>query len=142
MGGPILKAFVTGFFIFLKELRSKTSLIFLGAFCFLSFLVAAGLWQKTDVSVTVFLQSAATLGLDCFVTATGWLGSPEFTGLAALAGAVLIWRRYSTNLAAAFLSAMALATIIEMAAKLWVPQLPIPDEFQRGCGKLPGLFFF
>ncbi|MBI2070732.1 MAG: phosphatase PAP2 family protein [Elusimicrobia bacterium] len=131
----------TGILEFVHRLISRPSLIGLGFFAALCVIVGAGRLESFDWSSMRFLQSFGSKGLDCFVAAFGYLGSAELTGLAALFFALTAYHRFGPAAALAVIAAMALGTVIELAAKLYLPQMPIPEGVHRFCRRsLPGGF--
>ncbi|MEK7287342.1 MAG: phosphatase PAP2 family protein, partial [Elusimicrobiota bacterium] len=113
-------------------------LIHFAAFAGLSLVTALGLLNQFDLWCTRVLQFFAGHETDCRAGLFNWVGSPEFTGLVTLILAGLFWLKFSPRQSLFFLGAMALGTIVEVAAKFWLPQMPNHDEIQRGCEFLSG----
>lgn len=117
--------------------------ILFGVFAAVTFSVGLGYWQEIDQGMTRYLQWGATQERDCQAVFFNWVGSPEATGLAALALAGYFWVKRSLRESLIFAGAMGLGTILEVLIKFSVPQMPIPESVQRECRAFPahGIFW-
>lgn len=100
-------------------------------------MVAGNLWRGPDIFITGFLQSRPSESLDCAATSLSWIGSAELTGAVSVFIFFFLWKRLGPDTALAFGGALGLATAAEIAFKVFLPQMPIPDSLHRACGDLP-----
>ena len=102
---------------------------------------AAGLRQLHPIDTWVLrvAQSRASEGLDTAGTVFSVSGAAEYSGAAFL---VLVGGLFFTGrrtLAAYLLAAFVATGLLELAMKVWLPQVPVPEEAAREADPTPTL---
>jgi undecaprenyl-diphosphatase len=124
------------------SVRRRADLVFwisLTAFALLSATIGLRLLHPIDVWVLHVAHSRASEGLDNAGTIFSVSGAAEYSGAAmlALVGGLFVAGR---RVLAAYLLAAFLATgLVELAMKLWLPQVPVPDAVAREADPTPTL---
>jgi len=121
-------------------MKRRADLIFwisLGAFALLSVAVGTRLVHPIDVWVLRVAQSRASEELDAAGAMFSVFGAAEYSGAAMLALVIALFFA-GRRLLAVYLLAGFLATgLLELALKLWLPQVPIPEEAARSTDPTP-----
>jgi undecaprenyl-diphosphatase len=124
------------------SVRRRADYVFwisVAAFAFLSAAAGARLLHPIDVWVLRVAQSRASENLDAAAVIFSVSGAAEYSGAAmlALAGGHFVAGRRAL---AGYLLAAFLATgLLELAMKVWLPQVPVPDEAARATDPTPTL---
>ena len=103
----------------------------LAAFALLSVVVHARLLHPIDVWLLRVAQSRASEYLDAAATIFSVYGAAEYSGAAMLALTVGLFSADQRLLAGYLLVAFLLTGLLELAMKLWLPQVPVPEEAAR-----------
>ncbi len=109
----------------------------LAAFALLSVVVHARLLHPIDVWLLRVAQSRASEYLDAAATIFSVYGAAEYSGAAMLALAVGLYSADRRLLAGYLLVAFLLTGLLELAMKLWLPQVPVPEEAARSTDPTP-----
>jgi undecaprenyl-diphosphatase len=108
-------------------------------FALLSAVTGLRLLHPADVWVLRIAQSRASEGLDTAATIFSIPGAAEYSGAAFLllvCGLLFAGRR---AVAGYVLAAFVATALLELATKLWLPQVPVPDEVAREADPTPTL---
>jgi membrane-associated phospholipid phosphatase len=115
-------------------MRRSADLVFWTSFaCFalLSGAIGIKVLHPADVWVLRIAQSRASDGLDTAATVFSLLGAAEYSGVAFLLLVCSLLFAGRRALAGYLLAAFAATGLLELATKLWLPQVPVPDEVAR-----------
>jgi undecaprenyl-diphosphatase len=102
------------------------------AFIVCSAAAGAGLFHPLDERILDLAQSEPSALLDTIGLVTSVAGGVEFVAVAALALAAALFVEGRRRLALRLLIAFAVTGLVEVAVKMVVPQVPVPDEVSRG----------
>ena len=121
--------------------RSAELVFWISLACFALLSAATGfrLLHPIDVWVLRMAQSRASEGLDTAGTVFSISGAAEYSGTAflALVGGLFFAGRRA--LAGYLLAAFVATGLLEFATKLWLPQVPVPEEVAREADPTPTL---
>ena len=121
--------------------RSADSVFWLSLAGFAALSVATGLRlvHPIDTWALRVAQSRASEGLDTAGTIFSISGAAEYSGAAflVLVGCLFVTGR--RTLAGCLLVAFVATGLLELAAKLWLPQVPVPEEAAREADPTPTL---
>ncbi len=123
-------------------MKRSTDFVFwisLAGFTLLSAATGLRLLHPIDVWVLHTAQSRASERLDTAGTVFSLLGAAEYSGTAflVLVGGLLFAGRRA--LAGYLLAAFVVTGLLELATKLWLPQVPVPEAVAREADPTPTL---
>jgi undecaprenyl-diphosphatase len=113
--------------------------ISLSAFTLLSAAAGVHLLHPIDVWVLRMIQSRASENLDAAAAIFSVSGAAEYSGAAMLALAAGLFLAGRRALAGYLLVAVVATGLLELAMKLWLPQVRVPDEVARSTDPTPTL---
>ena len=113
--------------------------ISLAAFALLSAAAGARLLHPIDVWVLRAAQSRASENLDAAAVIFSISGAAEYSGVAMLALSGGLFAAGRRTLAGYLLAAFLATGLLELAMKVWLPQVPVPDEAARATDPTPTL---
>ncbi|MDP8949415.1 MAG: phosphatase PAP2 family protein [Actinomycetota bacterium] len=113
--------------------------ISLAGFALLSAAVGGRLLHPIDVWVLHVIQSRASENLDAAGAIFSVSGAAEYSGAAMLALAAGLFLAGRRALAGYLLVAFVATGLLELAMKLWLPQVPVPEEAARSTDPTPTL---
>jgi undecaprenyl-diphosphatase len=111
--------------------------ISLAAFAILSAAAGARLLHHVDVRILHVAQSQASENLDAAAAIFSVPGTLEYVGAALLALAAGLFLAGRRALAGRLLAAFVVTGLLEFAMKLWLPQVPVPEEAARSTDPSP-----
>jgi membrane-associated phospholipid phosphatase len=111
--------------------------ISLAAFVLLSATAGARLLHPIDVWVLRVAQSRASEALDAVAAIFSIPGAVEYAGAAMLVLAAGLFFAGRRSLAGRLLAAFLATGLLEFAMKLWLPQVPMPEEAARSTDPTP-----
>jgi membrane-associated phospholipid phosphatase len=114
--------------------KRRTDFVFwisLVAFVVLSAAVGARLFHSIDVWVLRVVQSRTSEVLDAAGVVFSVPGGAEYAGVAMLVLAARLFFAGRRSLAGRVLAAFVITGLLEFAMKLWLPQVPLPEEAAR-----------
>jgi undecaprenyl-diphosphatase len=111
--------------------------ISLTAFVLLSATAGARLLHPIDVWVLRVAQSRASEALDAVAAIFSIPGAVEYAGAAMLVLAAGLFFAGRRSLAGRLLAAFLATGLLEFAMKLWLPQVPMPEEAARSTDPTP-----
>jgi membrane-associated phospholipid phosphatase len=113
--------------------------IALATFVLLSVAVGFQLLYPIDAWVLRVAQSRASEDLDAAGAIFSVSGAAEYSGAAMLALAVSLFFAGQRLLAGYLLAAFLATGLVELVMKLWLPQVPVPEEAARSTDPTPTL---
>ena len=111
--------------------------ISLAAFAILSAAAGVRLLHPLDVRMLHVAQSRASENLDAAAAVFSVPGTLEYVGAALLALAAGLFLAGRRTLAGRLLAAFVVTGLLEFAMKLWLPQVPVPEEATRSTDPSP-----
>ena len=111
----------------------------LATFALLSVAVGSQLLHPIDAWVLRVAQSRASEELDAAGAIFSVSGAAEYSGAAMLALAVSLFFAGQRLLAGYLLAAFLATGLLELVMKLWLPQVPVPEEAARSTDPTPTL---
>jgi undecaprenyl-diphosphatase len=111
--------------------------ISLAAFAILSAAAGVRLLHPLDVRILHVAQSQASENLDAAAAVFSVPGTLEYVGAALLALAAGLFLAGRRTLAGRLLAAFVVTGLLEFAMKLWLPQVPVPEEATRSTDPSP-----
>jgi undecaprenyl-diphosphatase len=102
------------------------------AFIVCSVAAGAGLFRSMDVWILGFAQSNTSGFMDAVGLVTSVVGGVEFVAVATVALTAILLLGGRGSLALRLLIAFATTGLIELAIKMVVPQVPVPEGTMRG----------
>ena len=109
------------------------------AFVLLSAGAGARLLHPIDVRLLHAAQSRASEALDAAAAIFSVPGTLEYVGVALLALAAGLFLSGRRSLASRLLAVFLVTGLLEFAMKLWLPQVPMPEEAARSTDPTPVL---
>lgn len=111
--------------------------ISLAAFAILSAAAGTRLLYPLDVRILHAAQSRASENLDAAAAVFSVPGTLEYVGAALLALAAGLFLAGRRAMAGRLLAAFVVTGLLEFAMKLWLPQVPVPEEAARSTDPSP-----
>jgi undecaprenyl-diphosphatase len=115
-------------------MKSDNRLILLSTVGFLvcSSAAAAGLFRHLDVKILSLVQGHTSVVMDAVGLVISLVGGLEFVTVAAVALAAGLFVGGRRRLALRLLAALVVTGVVEIAFKMVVPQVPVPEDVVRG----------
>jgi undecaprenyl-diphosphatase len=107
------------------------------AFLALSAGAAAGVISPVDARVLDLAQRHTSPALDAFGDYFSVLGEVQYSGAAVLLLAVILAATGRRALGLRLLAAFAVTGLVELAMKIWLPTVPMPEETARSFDATP-----